>query len=297
LAPAKASRHPVNHPQLLVRTCRAIARPRTLRSERQNPSTTLRFPGGNRCPFAPKTRDAPSIEAGAERVLFPGAVIPACLVTEVNSESPGPVIAHVTQAIYDNQSGRTVLIPQGARLIGDYRSSTRYGQSRVAIGWSRLIMLDGREIALAEAALDPAGAWGVSGEVDNHWRTCSARQPSARSSMWASRQLKTLLLRAETAWCFATLSMTPCPTASNAWRAMSPTASSIGSCHPADDPRSGRSKAHSDRDAKERILSKCRRGIQPRQPTCTSRAFGQPDLEEREGKSLRRSGRTGRELQ
>jgi type IV secretory pathway VirB10-like protein len=119
--------------------------------------------------FAPETPDEPAIEAGAERVLFPGAVIPASLVTEVNSESPGPVIAQVTQAVYDSATGQTLLIPQGARLIGDYRSSTRYGQSRVAIVWSRLIMLDGREIALAEAALDPAGAAGVGGEVDNHW--------------------------------------------------------------------------------------------------------------------------------
>ena len=102
-------------------------------------------------------------------MLFPGAVIPASLVTEVNSESPGPVIAQVTQSIYDSATGQTLLIPQGARLIGDYRSSTRYGESRVAIIWSRLIMLDGREIELAEAALDPSGAAGVSGEVDNHW--------------------------------------------------------------------------------------------------------------------------------
>lgn len=119
--------------------------------------------------FAPQAEDKPSAGDTTDRVLFPGAVIPASLVTEVNSESPGPVIAQVTQSIYDSATGQTLLIPQGARLIGDYRSSTRYGESRVAIIWSRLIMLDGREIELAEAALDPSGAAGVSGEVDNHW--------------------------------------------------------------------------------------------------------------------------------
>ena len=95
-------------------------------------------------------------------MLFPGAVIPASLVTEVNSESPGPVIAQVTQSIYDSATGRTLLIPQGARLIGDYRSSSRYGQSRVAILWSRLIMPNGDEIALDEAAVDPSGAADIS---------------------------------------------------------------------------------------------------------------------------------------
>lgn len=110
---------------------------------------------------------APS--ANAARSLHPGAVIPASLVTELNSESPGPVIAQVTQSIYDSATGRTLLIPQGARLIGDYRSSSKYGQSRVAIIWSRLIMPDGEEIALDEAAVDPSGAAGVAGKVDNHW--------------------------------------------------------------------------------------------------------------------------------
>ncbi len=90
-------------------------------------------------------------------------------MTELNSESPGPVIAQVTQSIYDSATGRTLLIPQGARLIGEYKSSTHYGQSRVTIVWQRIIMPDGAERALDELAVSPNGAAGVSGEVDNHW--------------------------------------------------------------------------------------------------------------------------------
>jgi len=119
--------------------------------------------------LGPSPVDRPAVSPASDRALFPGAVIPASLVTEINSESPGPVIAQVTQAVYDSATGRTLLIPQGARLIGDYKSSTRYGQSRIAIIWSRLIMPDGAEIALDEAAADPSGAAGVSGKVDNHW--------------------------------------------------------------------------------------------------------------------------------
>lgn len=104
-----------------------------------------------------------------DRTLFPGAIIPASLVTELNSEAPGPVIAQVTQAIYDSATGRIPLIPQGARLIGDYKSSTRYGQNRIAITWLRLIMPDGTERALDEPAVSPNGSAGVDGEVDNHW--------------------------------------------------------------------------------------------------------------------------------
>ncbi len=113
--------------------------------------------------------DQPASTVRNHRVLFPGTVIPAGLVTELNSESPGPVIAQVTQTIYDSATGRIALIPQGARLMGEYRSSSRYGQSRVAIIWSRLIMLNGDEIVLDEVAADPSGAAGVKGEVDNHW--------------------------------------------------------------------------------------------------------------------------------
>ncbi|MEQ1783571.1 MAG: TrbI/VirB10 family protein [Hyphomonadaceae bacterium] len=118
---------------------------------------------------APQDRDQPASAAYNDRVLFPGTVIPASLVTDLNSESPGPVIAQVTQTIYDSATGRIALIPQGARLMGEYRSSSRYGQSRVAIIWSRLIMPNGAEVALDEVAADPSGAAGVRGEVDDHW--------------------------------------------------------------------------------------------------------------------------------
>ncbi len=113
--------------------------------------------------------DQPASAALNERVLFPGTVIPASLVTDLNSESPGPVIAQVTQTIHDSATGRIALIPQGARLMGEYRSSSRYGQSRVGIIWSRLIMPNGDEVMLDEVGADPSGAAGVKGEVDDHW--------------------------------------------------------------------------------------------------------------------------------
>ena len=79
----------------------------------------------------------------------------------------GPTIAQVAQTIFDSATGRIALIPQGARLMGSYRSSSRYGQRRVAIIWSRLIMPNGDEVALDEAGADPSRAAGVKGEVDD----------------------------------------------------------------------------------------------------------------------------------
>ena len=54
--------------------------------------------------------------------LMAGTVIPAALVTGINSDLPGQVIANVTEAVYDTATGRYLMIPQGSRLIGRYDS-------------------------------------------------------------------------------------------------------------------------------------------------------------------------------
>ncbi len=43
-----------------------------------------------------------------------GSIISAALVTAINSDLPGQVIAQVTEPVYDHRTGRTVLIPQGS---------------------------------------------------------------------------------------------------------------------------------------------------------------------------------------
>lgn len=137
----------------------ASVQPITYQTPQRSPLTAV----------APQDDDQPGSASLHDRALFPGTVILASLITDLNSESPGPVIAQVTQTIHDSATGRIALIPQGARLMGEYRSLSRYGQSRVAIIWSRLIMPDGDEVMLDEIGADPSGAAGVEGEVDDHW--------------------------------------------------------------------------------------------------------------------------------
>src|SRR3546814_10543951 len=60
--------------------------------------------------------------------LMAGTVIPAALLTAVNSDLPGQVIATVTEQVYDSVTGRHLLIPQGSRLIGQYDSQVAFGQ-------------------------------------------------------------------------------------------------------------------------------------------------------------------------
>ncbi len=101
--------------------------------------------------------------------LHPGTIISASLITAINSDNPGPVIAQVTERVYDSATGQQLIIPQGARLIGSYKSSRQYGERRIAIIWSRLVMPDGAQIVLNETALDPTGSAGIAGRVDDHW--------------------------------------------------------------------------------------------------------------------------------
>lgn len=103
-------------------------------------------------------------------VLQAGSVIPAALITGIRSDLPGLVTAQVTQNIYDSPTGRILLIPQGSRLIGDYDSDVAFGQSRVLLAWSRLILPDGRSIVLErQPAADPRGFAGLQDSTDYHW--------------------------------------------------------------------------------------------------------------------------------
>ena len=99
-----------------------------------------------------------------------GSIISAALVTAINSDLPGQVIAQVTEPVYDHRTGRTVLIPQGSRLIGQYDSQIAYGQNRALIAWNRVIMPDGRSINIGSmAGADLSGAAGLQDKTDGHF--------------------------------------------------------------------------------------------------------------------------------
>lgn len=102
--------------------------------------------------------------------VMAGTVIPAALVTGINSDLPGQVIASVTDGVYDTATGRYLLIPQGSKLIGRYDSQVAFGQRRVLLVWTRLILPDTSSVALDKLpGIDPAGYAGLEDGVDWHW--------------------------------------------------------------------------------------------------------------------------------
>ncbi len=103
-------------------------------------------------------------------VLQAGAVIPAALITGIRSDVPGQITAQVTQNVYDSPTGRILLVPQGTRIIGQYDSGVGFGQRRVLLVWSRLIMPDGRSIVLErQPGANAEGYAGLEDGVDFHW--------------------------------------------------------------------------------------------------------------------------------
>lgn len=101
--------------------------------------------------------------------LHAGSIVAASLITGLNSDLPGLVTAQVTENAYDSVTGRTLLIPQGSRLIGSYDSVVAFGQSRALVVWQRIILPDGSSIRIDNVpATDTQGYAGLSDRIDRH---------------------------------------------------------------------------------------------------------------------------------
>ena len=101
--------------------------------------------------------------------VMAGNIIPASLVTGLNSDLPGQVIGQVTENVYDTVTGQYLLIPQGSRLMGRYDSVIAFGQSRALVVWTRLILPNGNSIQLDNLpGSDSQGFAGLKDKVDRH---------------------------------------------------------------------------------------------------------------------------------
>jgi type IV secretion system protein TrbI len=101
--------------------------------------------------------------------IMAGTVIAASLLTGLNSDLPGFIIAQVTEPVYDTATGRLLLIPQGSRLLGCYDARVNLGQDRALIVWQRIIRPDGSSVEIDNLPGTDAGGYaGLADEVDIH---------------------------------------------------------------------------------------------------------------------------------
>jgi len=137
--------------------------------------------------IADQTRKLAFLKAGPEKEIYnphalqtpaspyqlmAGTIISASLVSGLSSDLPGFVIAQVTEHVFDSVSGRHLLIPQGARLIGRYDNVVAFGQERALVVWQRIILPDGTSVVIDNLpATDTGGYAGLADAVDLHtWK-------------------------------------------------------------------------------------------------------------------------------
>ena len=122
--------------------------------------------GRNQETYLGKTR----VRALGPYEIKAGWDIPAVLEQALNSDLPGEIRALVRESVYDTSTGKYLLIPQGARLVGSYSSRVSYGQNGIQVIWDRIIFPDGSSIVLAGmTGQDAKGASGLRDKVDNHY--------------------------------------------------------------------------------------------------------------------------------
>ncbi|WP_338406358.1 MULTISPECIES: TrbI/VirB10 family protein [unclassified Wolbachia] len=99
-------------------------------------------------------------------MITQGKIIDAVLETAINSDLQGMLRAMVSRDVYA-ETGDTVLIPKGSRLIGSYSFDSNVAKSRVNINWNRVILPHGIDVAISSLSTDELGRAGIAGIVDN----------------------------------------------------------------------------------------------------------------------------------
>lgn len=101
------------------------------------------------------------------RVLTADRYIGAVLENAVNSQIPGRVIAVVERHVF-GADGRIPLLPKGTRIICDYETLAKVGDTRLPVTCSRALRPDGASVLLTDAqGADQMARTGFIGTVDN----------------------------------------------------------------------------------------------------------------------------------
>jgi type IV secretion system protein VirB10 len=117
----------------------------------------------------------PITAAGPLHRVLEGTVIDTVLTNRLDGSSASPVNCLVTNALYSH-TGRQVLIPAGARVLGETKPVQAFGETRLAVSFHRLLMPDGRTYRLDQfLGLNQIGDAGLRDKVNHHyWSTFGA---------------------------------------------------------------------------------------------------------------------------
>jgi type IV secretion system protein VirB10 len=111
----------------------------------------------------------PISAAGPLHRILEGTIIDAVLTNRLDGTTAAPVNCLVTNPLYSH-SGQQVVIPAGARLLGETKPVQSFGETRLAVAFHRLLMPDGRTYRLDQfLGLNQIGDAGLKDQVNQHY--------------------------------------------------------------------------------------------------------------------------------
>jgi type IV secretion system protein VirB10 len=103
--------------------------------------------------------------------LLEGTVIETVLTNRLDGAVAAPVNCLVTSPVFSHD-GQYVLIPAGARVLGETKPVQSLGETRLAVAFNRLVMPDGSTYRLDQfMALNDIGQAGLTDKVNQHYRS------------------------------------------------------------------------------------------------------------------------------
>jgi type IV secretion system protein TrbI len=129
---------------------------------------------GQPAPSRP-TRTDPISDAGPLHRILEGTIIDAVLTNRLDGSVAAPLNCLVTNPVYSH-SGQQIVIPAGARLLGDTKPVQTVGETRLAVAFHRLLMPDGSTHSLDQfLGANQIGDAGLRDQVNQHyWSTFGA---------------------------------------------------------------------------------------------------------------------------
>ena len=118
---------------------------------------------------APPAHTDPISSSGATQRLLEGTVIDTVLTNRLDGSTAAPVNCLVTNPVYSHD-GQHVVIPAGARVLGETKPVQAFGETRVAVAFTRLVMPDGSTHRLDQfVGLNAIGDAGLRDQVNQHY--------------------------------------------------------------------------------------------------------------------------------
>ena len=118
---------------------------------------------------APPAHTDPITSSGATQRLVEGTVIDTVLTNRLDGSTAAPVNCLVTNPVYSHD-GQRILIPAGARVLGETKPVQAFGETRVAVAFHRLVMPDGSTYRLDQfIGLNAIGDAGLRDQVNQHY--------------------------------------------------------------------------------------------------------------------------------